>query len=125
MADEIQKLKTDIALNQVIIFVGAGVSVYTTNGEQEVAHWKGLLKHGLHRCHQSGHFNDADLDQFNSTFSNNMASINDYLSVADLVEGYLKHEDTTRKNDAYKSWLLDTVGKLVPQKPELIRTIEK
>ena len=125
MADEIQKLKTDIALNQAIVFVGAGVSVYTTDGEQEVAHWKGLLKHGLHRCHQLGHFNDTDLDQFNNTFNSNMASMSDYLLAADLVEGYLKHQDSTTNNDAYKSWLLDTVGKLVPKKPELVRAIEE
>ncbi|CAF4178983.1 unnamed protein product, partial [Rotaria magnacalcarata] len=34
MADDIQKLKNDVALNQVVIFIGTGVSVYTTKREQ-------------------------------------------------------------------------------------------
>ncbi|CAF4010018.1 unnamed protein product, partial [Rotaria sp. Silwood1] len=47
MVDAIQKLKNDIALNNVVIFIGRAVSIYTTNDEQKVPDWKALVKHGL------------------------------------------------------------------------------
>ena len=123
MADSIQKLKTDIALNQAIIIVGAGVSIYTTKGEQETAHWKGLLKNGLYRCHQSRSSSDTDFEHSMNKFDTNTATTDDYLSAANRVKDYLKKKSNTTREDVYKSWLFETVGKLVPKQPELIRAI--
>ena len=120
MADEIQKLKTDINLNQTIIFIGTHVSFYTTDGEQEVAHWKGLLKHGLHRCRRSAHFNDAEFQYFSSRFNSNTATVDDYLLVANRIKDSMKRKSNTIR---YKSWFLETIGKLVAKKPELIQAI--
>ena len=123
MADEIQKLKTDIASGRVLVLIGASVSVHTTNGEQEVAHWKGLIKHGLQRCHQSGSLTDTEFEYFDNKFSGHTASMDDYLFATDLIKGCLQHEGDITNEDVYRLWLFDTVGKLIPKKPELIRAI--
>ncbi|CAF4412653.1 unnamed protein product [Rotaria sp. Silwood2] len=123
MADEIQKVKNDIALNNAVIFIGAGVSVYTTNGEQEVSHWNGLLKHGLQRCYQSGCINDKEFEDFNNKFKNNTVEVNDFLHAADRIKYCFKRQNETRKDNVYKIWLMETVGKLSAKKPELIKAI--
>ena len=123
MADEIQKIKKDIALNQVVIFIGTGVSTYTTNGEQDVFHWKGLLKNGFDRCHQSGWINDKDLADFHSKFDNNTAEVGDYLAAANRIKNCFSKTNDATIIDAYKTWLLETVGKLSAKKPELIQAI--
>ena len=123
MADEIQKLKTDIALNQTIIIVGAHVSFYTTNGEQQIAHWKGLIKHGLYRCHQSRGLTNAEFAYFMNKFQSNTAGIDDYLSATNRIKDFLKKKSHITNEDAYGSWLRATLGTLVPQKPEIITAI--
>lgn len=90
MADEIQKLKTDIALNQVVMVIGTRVSLYTTNGEQEVAYWKGLLKHGLHQCHQLGSLTNADLEYLTRKFDIPTTEVDDYLAAANRIKDCLK-----------------------------------
>ena len=122
MTDEIQKLKRDIALNQVVIFIGSGVSTYTTDGES-VSHWKGLLKHGLHRCYQSRWINDEDFAYFMEKFENNTAEMNDYLLAANQIKDCFRRKSTTRGVDIYKSWLLEMQRKLVAKKPELIKVL--
>ncbi|CAF1035552.1 unnamed protein product [Rotaria sp. Silwood1] len=123
MADEIQKVKNDIALNNAVIFIGAGVSMYTTNGEQEVSHWNGLLKHGLQRCYQSGWINDKELEDFNNRFKSNTVEVNDFLHAADRIKYCFKQQSEVRKDNVYKIWLMETVGKLLAKKPELIKAI--
>ena len=63
MTDEIQKLRTDIALNNVLIVIGMHASIYTTNDEQEVAHWKGLIKHGIRQCFLLPHLSTAEFEK--------------------------------------------------------------
>ncbi|CAM2727295.1 unnamed protein product [Rotaria socialis] len=123
MGDEIQKVKKAIALNHAIIFVGTGVSRYTTNNEQDFATWVGLLKSGLQRCHQSGWISDKDIDYFIKKLDSHQAIIDDYLSAADRIENCFKKESDETKNDAYRVWLVDTIGKLIPKKSELIEAI--
>src|SRR5579862_3929104 len=119
MADEIQKIKKDIALNRAVIFIGAGVSVYTTNGKEEVSHWKGLLKHGLQRYHQSGCISDEIFEDFNNKFDSNTAEVDDYLFAANLIKDYFQEESDATNDDVYKTWLVETVGKLSAKRPEL------
>ncbi|CAF3551095.1 unnamed protein product [Rotaria socialis] len=123
MADEIQKIKQAIALNQAIIFIGAGVSVYTTNSEQEVSCWKGLLKHGLQRCYQSGWISDEDFNDFNDKSKSNTAEVDDYLFAAHLIKNSFKMQSERKKNDMFRIWLRETVGKLLAKRPELIEAI--
>jgi hypothetical protein len=123
MADDIQKVKNDIALNQAILFIGSGVSVYTTNGEQEVSHWKGLLKHGLQRCHHAGWINDKDFEDFNNKLDSHTAEIDDYLFAANRIKSCLKKGVNETKDDMYRTWLAEAVGNLVPKNPQLIKAI--
>ncbi|CAF4503656.1 unnamed protein product [Didymodactylos carnosus] len=123
MGDDIQKVKKAIALNHAVVFVGTGVSRYTTNNEQEVATWVGLLKSGLQTWHQSGWISDRDLDYFIKKFDNREAMIGDYLNAADRIKNCFEKESDETKNDVYKAWLKETIGKLLPKKPELIEAI--
>ena len=122
MADEIQNIRKDIALNHAVIFIGAGVSIYTTNGEP-VSHWKGLLKHGLYRCQQLRWISDKDFDYFNKKFDDGTADVHDYLAAADQIKDSLKKESDANKDDVYKIWLMETIGKLLVKKVELIQAI--
>ena len=123
MADEIQQLKTDIALNQTIVIVGSGVSFYTTNGEQDVAHWRGLIKHGIDRCHQSRSMNDTDFEYFIKKFDTNTATADDYSSPANRIKDSLKRKRNNIRDDEYQSGFFETIGKLVAKKPELVQAI--
>ncbi|CAF3962004.1 unnamed protein product [Rotaria sordida] len=118
MTDEIQKVKIDIALNHAIIFVGTGVSIYTTNDEQDVFYWKGLLKDGLEGCYQSGWISDKEFENFNNKFDNDTADIDDYLLAINRIKFCFKME-----SDEYPIWLSEIVGKLSAKKPELIKAI--
>ncbi|CAF4114167.1 unnamed protein product, partial [Rotaria sp. Silwood2] len=123
MADEIQKVKKDIALNHAVIFIGSGVSTYTANDGQEVAHFKGLLKHGLQQCHQLGWISDNEFEDFNIKFDSDTAEVEDYLHAADRIKYYFKMQNHATKDDLYKSWLRETLGNLSAKRPELIKAI--
>ncbi|CAF4420168.1 unnamed protein product, partial [Rotaria sp. Silwood2] len=118
MVDEIQKIKKEIALNNVIIFIGKGVSIYTTNGEQEFSHWKGLVYDGLQQCHDSSWISDEEFENFFIKFKSNTAEVEDYLHATDRIKCCLK-----KGGDAYKLWLRDTLGKLLVKRAELIEAI--
>ena len=69
------------------------ICVYTTDGEQEVAHWKGLLKNGLEQCHQLEWISDEDFVDFNKKFESNTAEVDDYLLAADRIKYCLQQEN--------------------------------
>ena len=77
MAAEIQKIKQDIALNRTVVFIGTGVSVCTTNNEEEAAHLNELLKVGLQECHQLGWSSDTDFEDFNHKLHSYTAKVDD------------------------------------------------
>jgi len=92
----------------VIPVVGAGVSLYATQGEP-LASWKGLLANGLRRCQDVAVDHNIDdawvaerLKQLESPL------VDDLLSVATLVSRLLR-----RKPEEYRRWLRETVGALV------------
>ncbi|CAF3760597.1 unnamed protein product [Rotaria socialis] len=123
MASEIQNVKNAVALNNALIFIGTGVSSYTANHEQNFSHWKGLLQHGLQRCHQSGLISDKDFEEFNSTFQSNTAEADDYVHVADQIKCCFEKESGAAKVDIYKLWLTETLGNLVVKDSELIKSV--
>ncbi|CAF2953171.1 unnamed protein product [Rotaria sp. Silwood2] len=123
MANEIKKIKNDIALSNAMIFIGTGVSMYATNLEQEVSHWKGLLKHELQQCYRSGWIINEEFEDFNNKFHSEKAQIDDYLLAANQIKYYFQMENDETKNDLYATWLRETIGNIVVKKPELIKTI--
>ncbi|CAF3762572.1 unnamed protein product [Rotaria sordida] len=123
MADPIQKLKNDIALNNVVIFIGSGVSIYTANDEQKVSDWKGLLKHGLQQCYHSGWMSDEEFEDFDTKFNSSTAEVDDYLLAADQIKTYFQMENDKINNDLYKTWLRETVGNLSAKRLDLVKSI--
>ncbi|CAF3838861.1 unnamed protein product [Rotaria sordida] len=123
MADPIQKLKNDIALNNVVIFIGSGVSIYTANDEQKVSDWKGLLKHGLQQCYRSGWMSDEEFEDFDTKFNSSTAEVDDYLLAADQIKAYFQMENDKINNDLYKTLLRETVGNLSAKRLDLVKSI--
>ncbi|CAF1552520.1 unnamed protein product [Didymodactylos carnosus] len=123
MDDEIKKIKMAMASNNAVIFVGTGISTYTTDNEQEASFCKGLLKNGLEKCHRAGRITDNAIEHFNKKFQSNEVTFDDYLDAADQIMSCFKKESDATKIDVYKTWLIETVGKLSPTKPELIKAI--
>lgn len=115
MADEIQQIKTAIAHNQVVVFIGTGVSIYATNGEQEVASSRGLLKNGLQQCYQAGWMSGREFEKLSDKFESHSAEVKDYLRAAVRIKSCFRME--------FKVWLAETIGKLSVKKPELIEAI--
>ncbi|CAF3842178.1 unnamed protein product [Rotaria sordida] len=123
MADPIQKLKNDIALNNVVIFIGSGVSIYTANDEQKVSDWKGLLKHGLQQCYHSGWMSDEEFEDFDTKFNSSTAEVDDYLLAADQIKAYFQMKNDKINNDLYKTWLREAVGNLSAKRLDLVKSI--
>ena len=123
MADEIQKLRTDIALNKVLIVIGMHASIYTTNDEQEVAYWKGLIKHGICQCFLLRHLSRTEFEHLNQRLDRKTAEMSDYLFAASQIKYFLKEKSNNTNEVYYKLWLAETVGRLVPKNPELICAI--
>ncbi|CAF2811925.1 unnamed protein product [Rotaria sp. Silwood2] len=123
MADPIQKLKNDIALKNVMIFIGKGISIYTTNGEQRVLDWKGLLNHGLQQCYQSEWISNEEFEGFNTKLNSNTTELDDYLFVGDQIKSSFPMNTDETNDDLYKIWLRETLGHLSANRLELIKVI--
>ncbi|CAF0784628.1 unnamed protein product [Adineta steineri] len=119
MTNDIQKIKKDLVSNNVVVFVGPDISVYTANGDTTVSYWKGLLNNGLNQCYRS---TGSDEENFAKSIKklDNSVEVNDYAVFADRIK-YCFEEQT----DTYEAWLTDTIGQLHPQKPDLVKAIGK
>jgi GTPase SAR1 family protein len=108
------ELITALKNKNVVIFVGAGVSAYTTNGDK-LSMWTGLLEHGINYCCEVAHFTPEwkkrQMDQLNGD------DVDEWLSVAELLSKKLK---AVRQ---FKTWLSNSVGTLSNVKPNLIQQI--
>lgn len=107
MSDELKKdLRSKIAQGNVVIIVGAGVSMAATKGNS-LASWTGLLEHGVKRCLdvaqplQEG-WEDRTLAQIHSP------DLDELLSAAEMVSLKLGWPDKGEWN----RWLRETVGSL-------------
>ena len=121
MADEnsknIKEIQKSIATNDVVIFIGAGVSLFTSN-EQNEASWKGLLIDGLQKLRQQNFVTVKAFDYFNELLNSKKTTSEEYLDVADKIfEGFKGPEDS------FKNWLDDTIGQLKASKKELIEAL--
>ena len=106
MTNELQQIKNEIAFGRVIVFIGTGVSVYTTNDEQPVANLKGLLMNGLQECYHAGWMTENVFSDLFSKFKSNLAEVNDYLVAADQIKTCFE------RVDSFELWLTETNGKL-------------
>jgi|GEM_PF-4492403 len=112
----LDKLRDQIARQQVIVVVGCGVSIQAT-GNAEAASWKGLLKSGIRRCRQQDvtlddRWERRALEQLESPDSD------EFLGVATKVARRLG-----KAPGALAEWLQETVGSLKPTNPAVIEAL--
>lgn len=121
---QIQSLKTKIAEGRVVVVAGSGISIWTSQDQEvdgyHVAHWDGLLKHGVHQCQNIEHVLDkkkADIliSQIES------GDIDFLISAAELITQRLKGV----RSGSFRGWLTNTVGSLKPQRKDIIETFAK
>src|SRR5712692_1047125 len=110
----LQDLKEQIAQGQVVVIVGAGVSIGATNN-RPCASWTGLLHHGVDRCvavapslptgwaeRAHGEIDSGDLDEL--------------LSAAEKITQKLGG----RNGGEYSRWLQESVGTLKTERREVL-----
>lgn len=100
-------LRKKLQARQVVVVVGAGVSIAATSNAP-VASWRGLLESGIARCVELGRVDGEWAASQRATLGLNDAS--SWLQVADAVTlslGGLHHGE-------FGDWLNDTIGELAP-----------
>src|ERR1700693_4668158 len=111
----LKDLQEQIERGQVVVIVGAGVSIGATNGDR-VASWIGLLEHGVSHCR------DVALPQLTDDWKDLVLSelrsddLDNLLSVATKVSSKLNAPE----GGEYRRWLRETVGSLRPHNREVI-----
>lgn len=110
-------LKNQIANKKVVVFVGAGVSVGTTNGNP-VASWKGLLLNGLDRCKEvvTG-LNQAWVDRWRVIID--QGDTEEWIAVAEEITRRL-----TTHGGEYSRWLQGCYGTLRVENDDTIKAIK-
>jgi hypothetical protein len=113
----VNDLKEQIQKKDVVIFVGAGITLAATENN-EFASWKGLLSDGIHRCELVVHdLPSGWAERVRADLQSN--DIDDLLSVAQKVEGKLK-----RTSGEYGRWLDETVGSLKAKDSSIVKTLD-
>jgi hypothetical protein len=100
--------------DRVLIVVGAGVSVATTNNSP-CASWVGLLKHGIDYCKNR----DLSLPREWEELRQRQLQLKEHISVGSAITTALQrmHEGE------FGRWLNESIGKLAPGNDRLIRAI--
>lgn len=107
MSNIFNQLKKDISEKRVIIIVGAGVSIATTNSAP-TASWIGLLRNGIDRVIDLTPPDDPKRWKRRMEESLEIAELDDLLDVATRVSERLK----APLGPEYRLWLRDSVGSL-------------
>ena len=113
------KLAERIAAGKVLVVVGTGVSLASTNGER-LASWKGLITNGIEHCAELGL---RDTTWVTSQKELLEGDLDDLLGVAEQVSRRLGWEPTEPCGGDWNGWLRGTVGGLRAKYPELIEAI--
>jgi tetratricopeptide (TPR) repeat protein len=111
-------LRGELARGEVIVLVGAGVSVAAT-GRAPVASWPGLLEDGVARCEElelrplPAGWGDRTRAQIAS------GDVEELLLAAEAVTGRLGG----REHGEYRRWLKETVGALEASRLEVLEAL--
>jgi hypothetical protein len=105
-----------VARAEAVLVVGAGVSVAATAGDP-VAGWRGLLEHGVDRC--------AEVASVPTDWSRRAR---EEIHSGDIDDLLVAAEKVTQKlggtgGGEYARWLRETVGRLKPTAPGVVRTL--
>jgi tetratricopeptide (TPR) repeat protein len=114
----VEDLRGELARGQVIVLVGAGVSMAAT-GRASVASWPGLLEDGVARCEElalrplPAGWGDRTRAQIAS------GDVEELLLAAEAVTGRLGG----REHGEYRRWLKETVGALDASHQEVLEAL--
>ena len=98
-------VRSHIAKGDVLVVVGAGVSMGATRGNP-IASWTGLLEHGAERCREVCSLSDDWLKKKQADLAS--GDMDDLLAVAETVASKLG----SPAGGEYRRWLRETVGGL-------------
>ena len=98
-------VRSHIAKGDVLVVVGAGVSMGATKGKR-VASWTGLLENGAKRCREVCSLSDDWLEKKQADLAS--GDMDDLLAVAEIVASKLG----SPAGGEYRRWLRETVGGL-------------
>jgi hypothetical protein len=109
-----EDLKKAIAEKRVLVVVGAGVSMASTEGDP-CAGWRGLIEHGISRCVQVARSLPRGWER----------RWRDVLAEGDADEWILAAEEVTRRlaGAEYARWLRESVGALTVKDPDVLAAI--
>lgn len=111
----VRDLRERIARREVVVLVGAGVSMGASAGA-EVASWRGLLEDGVGRCEQVV----AGLPEGWGDLVRDELAMGEFFSVAEKVTERLGG----REEGEYGRWLRETVGQLPLTHAEVIEALQ-
>jgi len=111
-------LRQIIRNKEVIVSVGAGVSI-SASGNSQYASWKGLLQSGIEHCYNFGHPKLSKNDYNHLLEVLNSEDTDNWLGIATLIERKLKYPASRE----WAKWLKETVGSLPCHSTNLIEAI--
>jgi len=117
MSTLLHHLQEELRKGQVVVVVGAGVSVAATGGSP-IASWSGLLLNGVDHCEAVAH--PLPLGWGNP--------VRQQIQSGDTLEMVLAAENIATRLSApaggdYRSWLRETVGSLKPEQSAVLETL--
>jgi hypothetical protein len=112
----LRDLAREIAKRQIVVVVGAGVSIAASGGAR-AASWTGLLTTGVERCEEFDHRLPSGWgERIRGEISS--GDLDELLSAAEKVTRKLK-----RLGGEYRCWLHQTVGQLELRDPTVPEAI--
>ncbi|HEY6137015.1 MAG TPA: SIR2 family protein [Thermoanaerobaculia bacterium] len=113
----ISQLKSLIAKHRALPVIGTGASVWTT-ANADVANWRGLLTDGLNVCEALHVLEGAELSHARQQLAAGTSPA--FIEVADAISMALN-----APSGYYATWLRETIGRLTPQRFDLIEALGK
>ncbi|HKH45506.1 MAG TPA: SIR2 family protein [Thermoanaerobaculia bacterium] len=115
--DLLDELRHEISQGRMLVVVGAGVSMAAT-GEDRLASWTGLLRHGADRCVEvGGPLPEGWADRVQAEIDS--GDLDELLSAAEKISRKLG----APCGPEYARWLRETVGRFQAQDPTVIEAI--
>jgi hypothetical protein len=115
MSELVEDLKQLIKNGQIIVVVGAGVSIASVGEEQrDVASWKGLLRNGVSRCASYARMDEKWAERVRGEIES--SDLDDLLSAAEKIRSKLGAPN----GGEFRAWLRETVGSLKAKNRETL-----
>lgn len=114
--DPMQKILASARQGQLVVVIGAGVSIGLTNGA--IPSWSGLIKNGFEYAHKKGKISDTQLTTWNSQLVS--SDIDELLGAAEFMSRKLGAPE----DQIYGRWLQQVFGSARPSNERLSLAIK-